>query len=124
MRSVPGALVLAVLLAAGGCSACPPRWADALSVDDTHAWAAASCGEVFVEADDTRLALTRAARRLADHLGLDVERRLSVVLLDGSLYVEAVGSDGPVDGLDGLELVDQVTCSGRTHVRLRLPLDP
>ncbi|RKY22409.1 MAG: hypothetical protein DRQ55_01230 [Planctomycetota bacterium] len=112
------------LALSGACAGCPPAWADALQVERDFTWAASSAGPVFVEADGTRLALTRAARRLADHLGLDVERRLSVLLLDGTLYVEAVGADGIHHELDGLELVDQVLCDGRVHVRVRLAAAP
>lgn len=111
-----------VLLALpAGCGSCPPAWADSLQVRDGDTLAAGSAGEVFVDADATSLALTRAARRLADHLALDVERRLSVLLIDGRLFVEAVGEGGVSDALDGLELVELRRCGSRTHALLRLP---
>jgi hypothetical protein len=80
-----------------------------------------SAGEVFVEADPLALALTRAARRVAERLGLGAERRLSVVFADGRLFVEAEDERGPLDALDALELVDQRRCDdGRTWVLVRL----
>jgi len=103
------------------CHTCPPGWADGVGTEDGRAWAAASAGEVFVDADATRLALTRAARRLAEHLGLDVQTRLSVLLADEQLFVEAVGTAGPIDGLDGLELMALLQCDGRTYARVGLP---
>lgn len=108
------------LLVCGGCSSCPPAWADGVGREGGFIWAAASAGETFVDADSERLALTRAARRLADELGLDVERRLSVALIDDRLFVEAVGAHGRLDDLDALELDGVQTCGGRTHVRVRL----
>ncbi|MHC5210796.1 MAG: hypothetical protein ACYTG2_08775 [Planctomycetota bacterium] len=83
--------------------------------------ASGSCGEVYVEAEARDVALTRAARRLADVLDLDVEGRLSVVWIDDRLYVELIGASGPSDALDALELVDEVRCDGVTHVLVRLP---
>lgn len=114
-------LVLALLVTAG-CGSCPPAWAEASEVLDGYRYAAASAGEVAVLADATDLALTRAARRLAAALGLDVERRLAVALRDGRLFVEAWGPDGPLNDLEGLELVALERCAGRTHARVRLEL--
>lgn len=117
-------LATLLLLAGSGCTSCPPTWAEgaaALQARDGRLWAAASAGQVFVDADATQLALTRAARRLADALGLDVEGRLSVVWLDERLFVEAFDSAGrPVD-LTGLELAALVDCGGRTYARLSMP---
>ena len=121
LRRLPAALLL---LAAGctvGCGSCPPGWS--LSPPpDASGWlyAAGRCGEVFVEAEARDVALTRAARVLADRLGLDVERRLSVMASDGRLFVEALGPDGPLHALDGLELADEARCDGVLHVLVRL----
>jgi hypothetical protein len=83
--------------------------------------ATGECGEVFIDADSTRIALTRAARRICDELGLDVESGLSVVWTGGHLFVEAVGTDGRMADLDDLELVERAECDGRTYVLVRLP---
>jgi hypothetical protein len=88
---------------------------------DGYLLASGSCGEVYIEADAREVALIRAARRLADVLGLDAEGRLSVTSHDGRLFVELVGSSGPSDGLDQLQLVDEVRCDGITHVLVRIP---
>jgi hypothetical protein len=110
-----------VLLALAGCAACPPAWVESPPVEPGFLHASGSAGDVFVDADATHLALTRAARVLADALGLDVESRLSVVRADERLFVEAVGADGPTDALDALELVDLVECEHRVWVLVRLP---
>jgi hypothetical protein len=112
-------LLPALLLTA--CATCPPGWAADVPEDNGWLHAAGSSGEVFVEADARNVALTRAARRIADVLDLDVERRLSVVFADGRLFVEAVGPDGPLHDLDELQLVDQAECGGTTWVLVRLP---
>lgn len=112
-------LFLALHLAA--CQSCPPSWAGSLSDEGAFIVSAGECGEVFVDADAETLALTRAARRLADHLGLDVERRLIVVLAGGRLQVEAVGAAGPTTSLSTLELVALVRCDGRVYAQVRLP---
>jgi len=112
----------ALALGASGCQSCQPPWAGSLELRDGFRYAAASAGEVFVDADATDLALTRAARRLADALGLDVERRLAVTLRDGQLSVEAWGPDGPLQDLDGLELVELRRCGADLHARVRLEL--
>ncbi len=119
-RAVAWALLAGLSLPA--CSSCPPSWAESVRAEPGFTYAAASCGEVFVDADATGLALTRAARRLADALGLDVEQRLAVRLSDERLFVEAVGPSGPLTALDDLELVDLRVCDGRTHALVRLPV--
>lgn len=116
------ALAAATLAALGGCSACPPSWVDEPPVRSGYLHAAGHCGDVYVEADETSIALARAARRLCDELDLDVNEWLSVVLADGRLYVEAVGPDGPLHDLDDLELVDLRECGGQTFVLVRLPV--
>ena len=113
------ALVAALLTAA--CTLCPPGWLEHSPTSPDWLYASGSSGKVFVEAKARDVALTRAARRIADALGLDVEERLSVVERDGRLFTEALGPDGPLDALDGLELVDEVECDGVTHVLVRLP---
>jgi hypothetical protein len=112
-------LLPALLLTA--CATCPPGWVGAVPDDAGWLHATGSSGEVFVETDARNVALTRAARQLADALDLDVERRLSVVFADGRLFVEAVGPGGPVHDLDDLQLVDQAECGGTTWVLVRLP---
>jgi len=112
-------LLPALLVAA--CATCPPDWVGRVPDDAGWLHAIGESGEVFVEADARNLALTRAARRLADALELDVERRLSVVFAGGRLFVEALGPDGPVHQLDAIELVEQAECEGRTWVLLRIP---
>ncbi len=120
-RAVPALLALVAALLGCGCSACPPGWAEQLPDEDGFVYAVGSAGEVFVEADALALALTRAARCVADDLELDVERRLSVVSADGRLFVEAEGERGPLADLDALELVDLRRCDdGRTWVLVRL----
>lgn len=115
-------LLLAVLAAgAGGCGSCPPAWALRPPEDPAWLYAAGRGGEVFVDADARRVALVRAARVLADRLGLDVEARLSVFESGGRLWVEAVGAAGEVHALDALELVDEARCDGDVHVLVRLP---
>lgn len=113
-------LLLLVAACSGGCHACPPAWAGHPPQKPGWLYADARAGDVFVDADARNLALTRAARVLADRLGLDVERRLSVVASDGQLFVEALGSDGPLHELDALELVDEAECSGVMWVLVRL----
>jgi hypothetical protein len=116
------AVVAAALAGAGaGCTACPPAWAERPPEDGEALYATGACGEVFVEADARNIALTRAARRLADRLGLDVESRLSVVCADGHLFVEALLPTGPTRALDGLQLVDEAVCGTTTFVLVRLP---
>jgi len=123
MRRARSAALCTALLAAA-CTLCPPSWLERPPVSDEWIYAAGSSGEVFVEAEARELALTRAARRLADALGLDVEERLSVVERDGQLFTEAVGPDGLLDVFDGLELVDEAECGGVRHVLVRLPRRP
>jgi len=118
--AVPALLALLAAGCAGGCSACPPAWAAQAPEEAGWLYAAGRCGEVFVEAEARHVALARAARVLADRLGLDVERRLSVVASGDTLHVEAVGAAGPHHGLDGLELVDEARCDGELHVLVRL----
>jgi len=119
MASVRLAAACAALLAAA-CTACPPSWIGHPPVSPGWIYATGSSGEVFVEAEARDVALTRAARRIADELGLDVESRLSVVERDGKLFAEAVGPQGPIELFDGLELVDEADCDGVTHVLVRL----
>jgi hypothetical protein len=114
-----GALLLGAALTLG-CRTGPPAWVGNPPHKDGWLYAEGRCGEVFVDADARRLALTRAARVLADRLGLDVERRLSVVPADDHLFVEALGRDGPLHALDGLELVDEAKVDGVTYVLVRL----
>ncbi len=118
----PLAACILVTMAAG-CRACPPGWVS--DPPERQGWihAAGSSGDVYVEADATALALTRAARAISERLGLDVERRLSVVYADGRLFVEAVGADGPSSALDRLEFLDSTRCDERTWVLVRLPLE-
>jgi len=118
------ALALPLLLGATGllaCSSCPPAWVEHLPQDPGWIYGAGTCGRVFVDVDATALALSRAARGIADALGLDVERRLSVRRLDGRLFVEAVGPQGPLADLDALQLVELVQCDETVHALLRLP---
>jgi hypothetical protein len=113
--------VILLLLAVAGCGSCPPAWSQRPPPDEGGwLYAAGRCGEVYVEAEARDVALTRAARVLADRLGLDVERRLSVVASGGRLFVEAVGSGGPLTELDGLQLADEALCDGVVHVLVRL----
>lgn len=118
-------LVLAFGLAAGassaGCASCPPAWADSPPEAADALYASGTCGKVFVDADARQIALTRAARHLADRLGLDVEPRLAVVYADGRIFVEALTPAGPTDALDGLELADEAVCDDVTFVLVRLP---
>jgi hypothetical protein len=113
-------LLLAVAACSAGCHGGPPAWAGHPPEEPGYLYADGRCGEVFVDADARHLALTRAARVLADRLGLDVERRLSVVASDGRLFVEALGPDGPLHDLDGLELVDEAEVDGVLWVLVRL----
>jgi hypothetical protein len=108
-----------VLLAA--CQACPPPWLARLPEQEGYLLAHGSCGEVYVEADARDVALVRAARRLADALGLDAEERLSVTWHDGRLFVELIGASGPSGALDDMQLVDEVRCDGVVHVLVRVP---
>lgn len=108
----------------GACRACPPDWLEHPPVSSEWLYASGSSGEVYVEAKARDVALTRAARRLADALGLDVETRLSVVELDDRLFTEAVGPSGPLRDFDELELVSRVECDGVTHVLVRLRRPP
>lgn len=114
------ALSLAALLL-GACGSCPPAWVAAPPQVDGWRHASGSAGEVFVDADAVTLALTRAARRLGDDLGLDLERRLAVTLADDRLWVDAEGPAGPVSALDALQLVEVVRCGRDTHVLVKLP---
>lgn len=118
MRLAWPALLAAVLLVA--CGSCPPGWVGHPPEESGWLYADGRCGKVFVEADARRLALIRAARVLADRLGLDVERRLSVTEIDGTIFVEALGPDGPLHQLDGLQLVDEAECEGTHYVLVRL----
>jgi hypothetical protein len=122
-RSTGAALLLCLGLALGlgACSSCPPDWAEQVPEKAGWIYAAGTCGEVFVDGDAQHLALARAARRLADALGLDFEHRLSVRHIDGHLFVEAIGPAGPSDALEQLELVELVSCGRRVHALLRLP---
>ena len=122
---LPRGLLLAALLGlaaacSGGCRTGPPAWAEEPPQQAGWLYAQGRCGEVIVDADARRLALTRAARVLADRLGLDVERRLAVVPSDSRLFVEALGPDGPLHELDELELVDEAKVDGVTYVLVRL----
>ncbi len=128
-RRVRRPALLPILLALCGvalnflpaCLSGPPTWV--AQPPESAAWwyASGACGEVSVDADARQVALTRAARRLAERLGLDVEERLSVVLADDRLWVEALGARGPVTELRALELVRQAERNGVTYVLVRLP---
>lgn len=109
-----------VALLAAACAGCPPSWLEQPPDAPDWIYATGSSGEVFVEAEARDVALTRAARRIADELGLDVEERLSVISRDGRLFAEAVGPQGPLEVFDGLELVEQAECDGVMHVLVRL----
>ncbi len=111
-------------LALAACASCPPAWSEAPPERVGLLHAAAVSGDTFVDADAERVALIRAARQIADALGLDVERRLSVIHADGRLWVEALGPDGVIHDLDGLQLVSTASCDGRTWVLVRLPWPP
>lgn len=121
---VRAACIAALAWTLAACSSCPPDWAEQVALHDGYHYAAGSVGELSVDVDAVDLALTRAARRLADVLGLDVEGRLVVVRAGDLLFVEARGSgaDGGavVDALAGLELVELSRCGSRTHARVRL----
>jgi hypothetical protein len=108
------------LVSLSACSSCPPDWADRIELVDGYRYASASVGELSVDVDPTHVALTRAARRLADALGIDVENRLSVVRSGEQLFVEARGAAGVVHELDALEFVELAHCGPRTHARVRL----
>ena len=124
LRLIVVVTALCVALLAAACTGCPPSWLEHPPVSPDWIYASGSSGKVFVEAEARDVALTRAARRIADALGLDVEARLSVVERDGQLFSEAVGPAGPLDDFDGLELVNQVECEGVTHVLVRLRRPP
>jgi hypothetical protein len=113
-------LLPALLAAAAACGSCPPAWVGHPPQEAGWLYAEGRCGKVFVDADARRIALTRAARVVADELGLDVERRLSVTEADGKLWVEALGPEGPLHALDTLELVDEAECEGTHFVLVRL----
>jgi len=121
-RVATAAALLACGLAAAlaACGSCPPSWATQPPEQPGWLLASGACGEVFVGADARNIALTRAARSLADRLGLDVEPRLSVVKKDDRLFVEAWGPQGPVHDLDGLQLVEEAQCRKTTYVLVRL----
>jgi hypothetical protein len=118
----PLALALSLALAGWlvGCESCPPGWVGHPPEEAGWLYADGRCGKVFVDADARRIALTRAARVIADRLGLDVERRLTVTEAGGKLYVEALGPDGPLHQLDGLQLVDEAECNDTHYVLVRL----
>jgi len=120
------AALLALTLSLSGCAGCPPSWAEQVSRHDGYHYAAASVGELTVAIDAVDLALSRAARRLADELGLDVEGRLAVTRDGDQLFVEARSSRGAgaelIDDLSGLELVEVARCGARTHAQVRLPV--
>lgn len=118
-RHALGVAFLSLFLA--GCAQCPPIWASTLSDDETGWLAAGVAGTTFVDVDAERLALTRAVRLLADRLGVDVEVRLSVMHVNGDLFVEARGEGGEVTDLLSLELVDLRECNDHVHVLVRLP---
>lgn len=121
MSRARGPLLLALLVALlAACGSCPPTWVGHPPDETGWLYADGRCGKVFVDADARRLALTRAARVLADRLGLDVERRLSVTEIDGKIFVEALGPDGPLHQLDGLQLVDEAECDDTHYVLVRL----
>ena len=115
------ALLGAILMSLAACAACPPGWVERPPQAADALYASGTCGDVFVEADARNIALTRAARRLADELGLNVEPRLSVIFADGRLFVEALTPAGPTSALDGLQLVAEAVCRRTTCVLVRLP---
>lgn len=110
-----------LVVLAAACRACPPGWATSPPEREGLIVAVGHAGPVFVEAEPRRIALARAARSIADRLGLDVERRLSVTESDGRLFVEAVGRGGPTAALDGLRLLDEATCDEEAWVLVGLP---
>jgi hypothetical protein len=122
-RRLAGLAGLAAV-ALAGCSACPPAWVERPPESRAALYASGRCGDVYVDADARNVALTRAARRLAELLGLDIEPRLTVVHADGRLFVEALTPAGPTHALDGLELVDEAVCDDVTFVLVRLPMRP
>ncbi|MGQ0553616.1 MAG: hypothetical protein ACT4PU_10395 [Planctomycetota bacterium] len=103
------------------CLSGPPAWVAQPPESAGWWYASGACGDVSVDADARQVALTRAARTLAERLGLDVEGRLSVVLADDRLWVEALGARGLVTELSELELVRQAERNGITYVLVRLP---
>ena len=109
-------------LALAACRACPPDWAGSPPERDGLLVAVGHAGPVFVEAEARRVALARAARGIADRIGIDVERRLSVTESDGKLFVEAIGRDGPTAALDGLRLLDEASCDDEAWVLVGLPV--
>ena len=126
VRAASALLLAGALALSAGCAACPPSWAATAPSDGAYHYGVGQSGEVFVEADALNIALTRAARSIADALGLDVETRLSVVLVEQELFVEAWTPRGPTDALDDLQLVDRAVCADpdggeRIWVLLRLP---
>ena len=114
-------LGFALAAALTGCRACPPDWLEHPPRQAGYLLATGSCGEVHVEAEARDVALTRAAFRIADALGVDAEGGLSAVWVDGRVFVELIGRDGPSETLAALELVDLARCDGVTHVLVRLP---
>jgi len=114
-------LALSLTLFASCAASCPPHWLAELPDDEAYAYAAGSCGLLGLEIAPERVALTRAARALAERLGVDVSRQLSVTRVEGELVVEAYGDAGRSDALEGLELVSSARCGERVHVLVRLP---
>ena len=118
-RHALGVAFLSLFLA--GCAQCPPVWASTLSDDETGWLAAGVAGTTFIDANAERLALTRAVRVLADRLGVDVEARLSVMRVNGDLFVEARGKEGEITDFSSLEVLDLRECDEHVHVLVRLP---
>lgn len=115
-----GLACLAVLLSA--CSAtCPPSWLGTPPDESGWHYAAGSCGLLGLEIRPERVALTRAARTLAERLGLDVDTHFAVTRVGERLMIEAYGAAGRSDALDALEFVESARCGERVHVLVRLP---
>lgn len=116
MRSV---LLAALLLLGPGCAGCPRAWFDELPEQAGFVYAAASVGELGLTLSGEQVALSRAARALAETLGLEVSSS-SVVRLGDALIVEVAGPSGVHAELEALELVETARCDGRVHVLVRL----
>lgn len=123
-RRAPLAWLCAALLAlTNGCASCPRPWFDELPEEPDFVYAAASVGELGLALSGESVALSRAARALAEQLGLEVTSS-SVTRLGQGLVVEVAGPSGVHAELEPLELVDQARCAGRVHVLVRLPRVP
>ena len=81
MRSALGALVL---LFAASCAGCPPDWVERLPDEAGFVYGRASVGELGLPIGPEAVALSRAARAVAEQLGVEVAS-VSVVRLGDEL---------------------------------------